>query len=136
MTFLSKPLPAKKITVKIRNNEYEISYPNVGQLLDIDVLRDRLTNGRYDIFKYSLHPSFVHSAKRADVVAYFNTLIPQLRKDITAGMKEQNMLQLSVQEFQELEKAFDEYIQPWLDQWEAILSTPIATVDDSTAEFK
>lgn len=112
--------PQKKIAITVLSNSYEITYPTVGQLLDIDIIKSQLSGGRYEQLKYSMEPAFVRSAKRIDVTAYFNVLVPDLRKDILAGKSNTNsILNLSVEEFAVLEEVYDSVFLPWFELWEA-----------------
>lgn len=111
---------SRKTFVTIGPNEYEINYPNVGQQLDIEILKLQISGDKYDTMKFSYNPVFFKQIERIDAIATFSTLIPSLKKDLTV----KSLLELSDEQFETITKAYSETYLPWYDEWQVKLSTP------------
>lgn len=72
----------KKTIVKILNKEYEIFFPNVGQLQDIEAMKLALTGGRYSDMALGGLKTQAFALDSADAISYLSVLIPNLKKDI------------------------------------------------------
>lgn len=113
---------SRKITLKIASNEYEISYPNSGQQMDIEVLKYNITSDKYDVLKFSMDARSQKKALWAEVIATFNILIPKLKEDLTVT----SMLKLEEDQENLLIKVYQEQFIPWYKQWEELLNKPKA----------
>ncbi|MBS0031605.1 hypothetical protein ACTJJ0_30845 [Chitinophaga sp. 22321] len=114
-------MPQKSVTVKIGNNDYTISYPNTGQMIDIDILKSQFSSGNYEKLKYSYDSGFVRSAVTIDAVAIFNVMLPQLRDDLTVKS-------LFALDREKMDVILNEYVAkvvPWMEEWESILKKPL-----------
>lgn len=120
---------SRQIEVEIAKNNYSIKFPNSGELMDIDLLKVQITNGRYDSFKFSLNPSFQNTALKVDAVAFFNTMVPKLKKDMTV----KSFFDLEEEQLQVLVKVYEDEILPWLEEWMTVLSAP-ASADQGSNE--
>jgi hypothetical protein len=74
---------ARKTTITILNNEYEIEYPNTGQQINIELLKAQIADGNYEAMRFSTNPLFQEQANKIDMIATFNTLIPKLKQDLS-----------------------------------------------------
>jgi hypothetical protein len=111
---------SRSITIPIGKNEYTVKYPNVGQQMNIEILKIQLTDGRYDTMKFSYNPAFIKQAEIAEAIATFNILIPDLKKDLNA----KSMLELEQDQMLDLLTAYTEKYLPWYEEWAAILAAP------------
>ncbi|SEW37424.1 hypothetical protein [Chitinophaga arvensicola] len=117
-----KKMPLRSVSIKIGSNDYTLHYPNTGQWIDIDVLKSQFSNGNYEKLKYSYDPGFLRSAITIDAVALLNVLVPKLKEDLTVKS-------LFMLDREKMDLVLEEYlvkVVPWLEQWEKLLSTPIA----------
>lgn len=110
----------KQITLTIGSNEYVAKFPNSGQLMDMDILRAQITNEKYEYFKYSLTPSFQKTALKADMIAAFNTVIPQLKKDLNVT----SLFLLEEDQMNDLIKVYTEDFLPWFEEISDVLNKP------------
>jgi hypothetical protein len=62
--------------------EYEISFPNIGQMMDIEQSKLTLTNSRYIDFALSPLNNHVFILDFTDAISYLSNLIPTLKKDL------------------------------------------------------
>lgn len=117
---------SREIVVEVVKNNYTIKFPNTGELLDIDLLKIQITNGRYDTLKFSLNPSFQHTALKVDTVAFFNTMVPKLKKDLTV----KSLFDLEEDQLMVLVKVYEDEVLPWLEEWESILRNPVSASEE------
>jgi hypothetical protein len=116
------PSLSRSIDVEIRQNIYNVKFPNSGELMDIDLLKLQITNGRYDSLKFSLNPSFQAQALKVDAVAFFNTMLPKLRTDLAV----KSIFDLDEDQMLVIVKAFEDTVLPWFEEWQTVLATPVS----------
>lgn len=97
-------------TIKIQGQEFTLTYPNVGQFIDIKVLETKLAQG-------TSAQLVAGTAAQLDAFlfittyAHFAVLCPDLMKQL----KVDSLLDLSVKDFEELSEVYLKDIQPWID---------------------
>lgn len=104
---------SRAIEIVIKGNTYKATYPTVGQLMDIDILKLQMTNDKYDVMKFSYNASFQRRVLEAEAVATFNVLIPTLKADLTV----KSMFDLSREEMDIVVKAYEDQFLPWFEEW-------------------
>ena len=67
--------------LKIKKNSYEVSFPTVGELIQIESLKITLSNGKYGEMLQSNMVSMLNALDYIDMVAYFSTLCPDILRD-------------------------------------------------------
>lgn len=72
----------RTVTLTICGIDYEISYPNTGQSIDIELLKQQISNGNYDALRFSQSSLAQEQADKIDMIATFNILIPMLKTDL------------------------------------------------------
>lgn len=118
--------PSKEIVIKVLENEYKVNWPNSGQLIDIQVMRMRLTDGQYMSFELNSFEPMIRRAKDvADMVSTFGVLVPNLKKDLNVA----SILDLDHEKTDILLKVYREQYLPWYVQWAQILSNPTEAVE-------
>jgi len=95
--------------LEIRGNVYDIDYPNTGQQIDIELLKAKISDGNYDILRFSTNPMFQAQADKIDMIATFGVLIPQLKKDINVS----SLFFLEEEASNELLSVYEEQFGPW-----------------------
>lgn len=103
------------IVIKAGNveKEYVIEFPNTGDLMNIDLLKIQISDGRFDTLKFSFNPDFIKTATRIETIATFNVLLPQLRKDLNVD----SMMKLQVEQMEVIEDAYTNQFLPWYEEW-------------------
>ena len=92
--------------------QYEITFPNVGQYLDIENMKMALTNNTYSTMLQSRLRSSFFALDLVDSISIMYILVPSLRKD------------LNVKEYTELDpfmakkliSVYQKQIKPWYDE--------------------
>lgn len=69
--------------VKIDKDEYLVKYPNVGQQLDIENLKNLLSNGQYASYAAVGSKTSTQLLDLIDAVSYFSILIPELKEKLS-----------------------------------------------------
>lgn len=116
----------RKIPITIADKEYSIEFPNTGKIMDIELLKLQLSDGKFENLKYSVNAMFVKQAVRIEAIATFNTLIPDLKKDLNV----KSMLHLEWEHMEMIEQAYLEQFLPWYEEWLMKLSSPKAEEKD------
>lgn len=98
-------------TIKIQGQSFTLTYPNVGQFIDIKVLETKLAQGTSGQL-VSGTPGQLDAFLFITTYAHFSILCPQLLENL----KVSSLLDLSIKDFEELSKIYLEDIQPWIDE--------------------
>lgn len=98
-------------TVKFKENEYQLKYPTVGQIIDIRVREQQLSRGTVKDLIFGTSAD-VDGYVYITTIAHIEVLLPQLVKDLKVPMQE-----LSIVDFQGLVDLYSEEIYPWLTEW-------------------
>jgi len=116
----------RELVVQINGKNYTIKYPNVGQLIDISIQESTLSGGRMkDLI---LQGTIEHQDAYVTIktIAFFDVMLPNLTKDL----KVESLQQLDPVDFIEVNKAYWEHIEKWLDEWKKNFSNPITEVPE------
>jgi hypothetical protein len=72
----------KRTIVNICGNDYDVEFPNVGQLQDIEAFKLAITGGRYVEMAIGGLRTQAFALDLADALAYFSVLVPELKHDL------------------------------------------------------
>lgn len=116
----------KKFT--IGEKTFVAKFPNVGQIIDLESLKQALTNNRYGQMASSGIASMYNALDLVDAVAFFQVIVPEVSRyyDIKSYAK------LELDKVQDLVKAYQEQIRPWFDK--TMLELKGIATDDGTTE--
>lgn len=112
----------KTIVIPICNGEYEVKLPNTGEEIDIAVLLQQVSSGRYESFKLSPLDLFQREADKIEAIAFFNILIPDLKKNLNL----KSFFDCGRLQFDEIISAYREHFLPWYEKWQAFFANPTA----------
>jgi len=102
-----------KKTVKILDNTYECNYPTVGQIIDIKILENQLSQGRINSLIMSGSVDDAMVAIDIKTIAHMQILFPDLIKDLKVNKLED----LRYDDFQAIIEEYTKVILPWLNDW-------------------
>lgn len=106
----------------IRTNEYEVTYPNTGQLIDIELLKSKIADGNYDTLRFSINPLFQEQANKIDMIATFNILVPELKNNLNV----KSLFHLTEEQSDELLKVYLDQFLPWYTPIKEMIKNPKA----------
>lgn len=110
---------SKKIT--IGKKSFVVEFPNVGQILDIESMKQALTNNRYGIMAKSDIKSMYYALDVVDAVSFLTVVAPEVGKYFNVG----NYLSLSPEKVQEFVDVYQKDIYPWYAKTLEELKNPV-----------
>lgn len=117
----TKASPLKRsTTLVIKGNNYDVTYPNTGQSIDMELLKAKIADGNYDTLRFSINPLFQEQADKIDMIAAFNTLIPALKNDLTV----RSLFELTEEQSDELLEVYAEQFLPWFNPIKNAIKNP------------
>jgi len=120
----------RSLSVKIKDNNYVVNYPSVGQFLDIESSKVNLTRGAFGEMVRSGTNKALDAVLMAEVIAHFIVLLPELNENLKA----KNLSSLDIVDFVELVKVYKGEIKPWIDGWYKVYNEAIEKVKDDKEE--
>ena len=119
---------SKTITLKIQDNEYEVSFPNNGQLIDIEVMKQGLSKGTQDSLLNGLGINANLAWMTIEMIATFTILIPDLTKSLQ-GVN--SLLELDPIQSKELRKVYVDQYYKWYNEWMSEINDDTEKEDES-----
>jgi len=111
-------LPSRTISVEFNGNSYEISYPNTGKLIDIELLKMKLSDNEYKSLSSNFSSTSSWAKYSIDMIATLTYLVPDLKKDMRINFTEMEAL-----DAKELLKVYLKKILSWLMDWQIVLNS-------------
>ena len=95
----------------IGEKSFTVSFPNVGQIIDVESLKQALTGGRYGVMASSGVASMYYALDIVDAIAFLQVCVPEIAKyyDI------RNYTSMSPEKVQEFVSVYQNEIKPWYD---------------------
>lgn len=97
----------KKFT--IGKKQFTANFPNVGQIIDIDSMKQALSNNRYGSMVASGLSSAYYALDLIDAISFYQIVTPEVGKYFNIT----NYAEMDLQESQELLETYKKEIQPW-----------------------
>jgi len=107
--------PSKTIKITIKENTYDVPFPNTGQYLDI---RNRIGLYLSDVQIKTTYDQY--AMLLAEAIATYGILIPNLLKDINVD----SILKLDMFESKEILDTYTEIYKPFFDEWMKLITKP------------
>ena len=92
------------------NQTFEISYPSVGQKLQIENVKLLLTDNNYGDLARSNHVTAIKLLDLVDAVSYFSILIPEIKTSLNVD----DFLNMDPKRVKAYTKAYKEDFLPWM----------------------
>lgn len=101
----------RKKKFSIGEKTFTVDFPNVGQLIDLESLKQALTSNKYGVMAQSGIRSMYYALDIVDTIAFFQVCVPSVSKyyDI------KNYTTLPPDKVNELMEVYLKEIKPWFD---------------------
>ena len=110
------------LNFKVKENEYEIKLPTVGQLFDIEENKSILSNGNYGMILRNRTTWSEYSLDNIDMFSYLSVMCPELMVDMKR-MGVNTWKDLDPFDLQELKAAYQTQFLPWFSEFKKALET-------------
>lgn len=124
---------SRKLKLTIGDNEYFIEYPTIGQLMTIESMKHKLTDGQYGDMARSRLSSTNEILDLVDMTSTFTVLIPDLNKSLRVD----NIFKISpieAKEYKSFVEAYAKQFVPWFEDWKEELSKVESVEEDAGDE--
>lgn len=121
----------REITISYNNKKFQVKFPNVGQLIDIESLKNALTGGKYGSFAASGVKSMYFILDIVDTIAFLTVMCPKLKNFITEEEDGIDYTQMKPETVKTLVTVYKEQILPW---YSKIMGQLYSSATNDTAE--
>lgn len=110
----------EKILFKVKTstvqNEYEVSFPTVGQYRDMEVYKQMLSNGMYSSLITSATNGAMNALDIIDIEAILRVLCPKFMEDLKCEIRD-----LSIKDFAVIKESYNRDVKPLVDEVEKLM---------------
>lgn len=106
-------MPERELMLKINDQEYKLSFPTVGQFIDIEARKISYAANQYDGMLISTTTEAFRAKIMVDMAATYDILIPKLRKDLTV----KSMFELDLIQIHPFLDAYIKQYLKWHKEW-------------------
>ena len=103
----------REITISYNDKKFQVKFPNVGQLIDIESLKNALTGGKYGSFAASGVKSMYFILDIVDTIAFLTVMCPKLKNFINEEEDGIDYTQMKPETVKTLVTVYKEQILPW-----------------------
>lgn len=121
-------LRSKKITIK--ENSYELKFPTVGQLIDIEILKSSLSKGNYSNLLSNANVFSLAALDMIDAEAYLTVLIG---KELKKHLNIDSFSELSLEDGNIVRKVYKEQVLPFVEEILKVINTKEESEDQKDA---
>lgn len=97
---------------QIGKKSFIAQFPNVGQIIDIDSMKQALSSNRYGVMAASGVQSAYFALDLIDAIAFFAIVCPEVGKHFDIA----NYASMQIDEINDILKAYTEDIRPWYEE--------------------
>jgi hypothetical protein len=115
---MSKVLPKKRIEITIGENDYVINYPKVGQFVEVEAMKSRLTRDTYTSMTEGGTVPSQMARYTVDMIAFLSVCCPKIKADLNVD----SFSDLEMIESKKILKVYVKDILPWIAEWEFVLN--------------
>ena len=105
--------PQSEITVNVLDNKFTVQYPKSGQMIDIAVLKAKLSENQYSSLLYQTSIEAPLALRLIDVYSFLTIMVPKIKE----ALAKKSFYDLEAFEAVELVHMYDSQILPWLNKW-------------------
>lgn len=115
----SKATPDRSLEIVVGDKTYKLNFPNTGELMDLAILRSRLSEGNYNSIANTLILGDKLAQFSIDTIAHLSILCPSLLNDLNV----KNYTDLDVLSMKKLIRIYIDKIFPWMNSWYELLNS-------------
>lgn len=119
----------REIIINYNGKKFPIKFPNVGQMIDIESLKNALTSGKYGSFAASGIKSMYFILDMVDTIAFLSVMCPKLKNFITEEDDQVDYTQMKPESIKELIGIYKKDILPW---YSKMIEQLYSATDEST----
>jgi hypothetical protein len=117
------------MTIVVNKKQYQVPFPNVGQLMDIEGRKMALSNGTYGLLVAAKSIQSNKALDLIDALATFSVLVPELAKDLEVEV----YTEMDILTGLLVSKAYTEQFFPWYD---GLMKEINKTVEEASKDLK
>lgn len=102
----------REISVKLQGQDFKIPFPNMGQILDIEIFKANISKGQYASLVATRSPASILALDFIDAAATFLVLIPELH----AKLNIESLNELDPIAAQEIGVQYKHVYFPWYNE--------------------
>lgn len=103
----------REIIVSYNGKDFNVKFPNVGQMIDIESLKNAMTGGRYGSFAASGIKSMYFVLDMVDTISFFSVMCPQIKKMIPQENLDTDYTKMNPENVKELITLYKKSVLPW-----------------------
>jgi len=109
--------PSRVISINYKGTDYDLEFPNTGQMMDLAILKVQLSNGNYNRISNTTLLGDKLAQFSIDTISHLTILCPELLKTLNvASYSEMEMKDMTI-----LINIYLEKILPWMNSWYHLL---------------
>lgn len=105
--------PETEIKIEIKESVFVIKYPTSGQMIDIAVLKAKLSDNQYSSLYYQSSIEAPLALRLIDVYSFLTIAAPKVKETLT----KKSFYELEAAEAIELVHVYEKQILPWYNKW-------------------
>lgn len=115
-------------TFSFLGEKITVNFPNVGQMIDMESLKQSLTGNKYGAMSASGVKSMFYALDMVDTLAFFEVMYPRVKRIL--GVK--SFTEMNPEEMKPLIEAYKEHVVPWYDK----LLQDLYKIEENAGESK
>lgn len=96
-------------TFSFQGEKITINFPNVGQMIDMESLKQSLTNNKYGAMSASGIKSMFYALDMVDALSFFEVTCPKIKKIL----KVRSFTEMSPEDMKPVVEVYKEHVAPW-----------------------
>lgn len=131
MSKLTIQKPNASVEFKIQDSEFTVAYPTTGQIIDIAVLKAKLSENQYSFLAFQSSGEAHFALKLIDAFSFFSIMTPELKKKMAISLYD-----LQAEESLELINVYEKTVLPWQNQWAEYLENRMNEIQGNSSNGK
>ena len=119
----------REIVINYNGKKFQVKFPNVGQMIDIESLKSALTGGKYGAFAASGIKSMYFVLDMVDTIAFLSVVCPNLKRYVAGDEDGLEYTEMKPETIKALVNIYKKEILPW---YSKILDQLYSSADEAT----